>query len=330
VVTASSDKTARVWDAATGHVLTPPMKHGGAVLQAKFSPDGKRVVTASDDKTVRVWDAATGQPVSQAMQHQSRPVYVAFSSDGRRLVTVSHPLTVRHWDAVSGQPLSPPQTPPVVNNRDMLFCVLSPNGRRFVAIPNWDRSKVQVWETSTGQPLTPPVHHIGDVNLAVFSSDGRRVVTTGSDDTVRLWDAATGQPLTPRIQHQGAVWVVSLNSDGSRMVTASEDKIARVLDINADRSADDWVLLTRLFIGKMDKFGGLVPLSTNELKAAWQRLKTKFPHDFTVTPERAMEWHRREAEQCLKEGNGPGYLLHSWHSRWELHALLGSPLLGRW
>jgi hypothetical protein len=81
---------------------------------------------------------------------------------------------------------------------------------------------------------------------------------------------------------------------------------------------------------KSGETGGLVPLTTEELKAAWQRLKTKFPQDFTVTPERAMDWHQLQAEQCLKEGNGPGYLLHAWHSRWELHAVLGSPLLGRW
>jgi len=56
VVTASDDKTARVWDAATGNPLTSPLDHQGPVRSAAFSPDGTRVVTASDDKTARVWD----------------------------------------------------------------------------------------------------------------------------------------------------------------------------------------------------------------------------------------------------------------------------------
>ena len=56
VVTASSDKTARVWDADTGKPVGEPMTHGEAVLSASFSPDGKRVVTASEDKTARVWN----------------------------------------------------------------------------------------------------------------------------------------------------------------------------------------------------------------------------------------------------------------------------------
>ena len=56
MVTASADGTARLWDAATGAPLGPPMRHQGVVHSAAFSPDGWRVVTASWDRTARVWD----------------------------------------------------------------------------------------------------------------------------------------------------------------------------------------------------------------------------------------------------------------------------------
>ena len=55
VLTGSDDKTARLWDAATGQPLGPPMKHQGAVRAVAFSPDGKTIVTGSDDKTARLW-----------------------------------------------------------------------------------------------------------------------------------------------------------------------------------------------------------------------------------------------------------------------------------
>ena len=48
IVTASDDKTARVWDAETGKPIGEPLKgHEDAVSSAAFSPDGKRIVTAS-------------------------------------------------------------------------------------------------------------------------------------------------------------------------------------------------------------------------------------------------------------------------------------------
>jgi WD40 repeat protein len=60
IVTASLDRTARVWDAATGRDIAVLKGHELALVSAAFSPDGTRVVTASYDKTARIWDAATG------------------------------------------------------------------------------------------------------------------------------------------------------------------------------------------------------------------------------------------------------------------------------
>jgi tetratricopeptide (TPR) repeat protein len=56
VLTASSDDRARVWDAATGKLLTSPLQHQGEVLSAAFSPDGTHVLTATSDYRARVWD----------------------------------------------------------------------------------------------------------------------------------------------------------------------------------------------------------------------------------------------------------------------------------
>jgi hypothetical protein len=59
VVTASGDKTARLWDVASGKELTVLRGHNSYVTSAHFSPDGSHVVTASDDKTARLWDNLT-------------------------------------------------------------------------------------------------------------------------------------------------------------------------------------------------------------------------------------------------------------------------------
>jgi hypothetical protein len=56
VLTASADRTARLWDAASGAPMGEPMRHGGRVNTAAFSPDGRRVLTASADGTARLWD----------------------------------------------------------------------------------------------------------------------------------------------------------------------------------------------------------------------------------------------------------------------------------
>jgi hypothetical protein len=74
VVTASTDKTARVWDAASGKPPASPLKHRKDVVRAVFSPDGARVVTASGDGTARVWDAASGKSLSPPLHVYGRVV----------------------------------------------------------------------------------------------------------------------------------------------------------------------------------------------------------------------------------------------------------------
>ncbi len=71
VVTASDDKTARLWDAASGKELQR-LTHDEWVWAASFSPDGRTVVTASDDKTARLWDAASGKELQRLTHDGSR------------------------------------------------------------------------------------------------------------------------------------------------------------------------------------------------------------------------------------------------------------------
>ena len=74
VVTASFDKTAKVWDAETGAALGLPMRHAGRVSQAIFSPDSRFVLTLSTDKN----GATLGGPhrpaafTADASLHRSR------------------------------------------------------------------------------------------------------------------------------------------------------------------------------------------------------------------------------------------------------------------
>ena len=61
IVTASDDRTARIWNTATGECEAELEGHSNSVTSAVFSPDGMHVVTASDDHTTWIWNTATGE-----------------------------------------------------------------------------------------------------------------------------------------------------------------------------------------------------------------------------------------------------------------------------
>jgi WD40 repeat protein len=102
LVTASADRTARIWDRATGSVDHVLRGHRGTVTSAAFSADGRRVVTASSDKDGRTWDVRTGRLLRVLRGHFAVVSDAAFSADGRWIVTAG-PITAGLWYANSGR-----------------------------------------------------------------------------------------------------------------------------------------------------------------------------------------------------------------------------------
>ena len=54
----------------------------------------------------------------------------------------------------------------------------------------------------------PPVavlNHGGPVSGALYSPDGKRILSWSDDKTLRLWDAATGAAIGEPLRHEGTV-----------------------------------------------------------------------------------------------------------------------------
>ncbi|KAG2067709.1 WD40 repeat-like protein [Suillus decipiens] len=80
-----------------------------------------------------------------------------------------------------------------------------------------------VKERST-QPLIM-LGHASSVLAAAFFKDGRRVVTSSSDKTLRIWDLQTGVLVgTPFKGHKGWVRSVAISPDDRRVASGGEDK----------------------------------------------------------------------------------------------------------
>ena len=74
--------------------------------------------------------------------------------------------------------------------------------------------------------------HTGAINSAVFSSDGKRIVTGSEDRTARIWDAESGRELL-KWNTVGSVAVFS--PDGTKVITSRTHENVQIWDAQSGR-----------------------------------------------------------------------------------------------
>jgi WD40 repeat protein len=230
IVSGSTDRTIRVWDAQTGNPVLGPLKmHAGVVYSVAFSPNGRRIASGSSDKIILVWDALTGKRVAGPFKGHTNSIWsVCFSPDSQRIASSSLDKTVRIWDAHTGNPLVGPLSGHTMSVTSVAF---SGDGAR-IASGSYDKT-VRVWDVKSGRLILGPLTgHRDSVDFVAFSPDSKRIVSASQRGNVCVWNADTGAQVSgPLWQHRkGALAVEFTPNDTSSAVSPDGRWIAAYAD----------------------------------------------------------------------------------------------------
>jgi TRAP-type C4-dicarboxylate transport system substrate-binding protein len=161
-----TDRTARLWDVATGNEVQVFSGHTDFVSAVTFSDDGKYVATGCGDHIARIWDTATGEMMREFSGHQGWVAGVKFSPDDRFLLTSSEDKTARLWDIATGETLRIFKG----HRADVQGVAFSPDGS-LIATGSNDRI-ARVWDLQASLAAKPPQTDPDTITLRLAVSDG--------------------------------------------------------------------------------------------------------------------------------------------------------------
>jgi WD40 repeat protein len=224
----TGNRSARLWDTATGAPLGPCFLCSGPVSCAAAAPDGRTFLTNSADGNLRRWRLAADRAVASTLRHPWHVQALAFSPDGRVVLTGCADGKGRLWGAHTGKP----RGAPLGHGKTWVEAVaFSPDGRTVLTAGQ--DGTARLWDAATGAPVGAVMRHGGRIVCwaVAFSPDGRYVLTGGADGTAKLWEAATGLPAGAAMKHGAPVAALAFSPDGRLVLTGGSDATARLWQV---------------------------------------------------------------------------------------------------
>lgn len=223
LISGSGDKTAKLWDVASGREVRSFGGHESQVLSVAFSPDGSTVATGSWDATIRLWDARTGQ-ARHVLKTDGWVVSLAFSPDGSTLASGTRGQTVSLWDTATGKA----RHRLAGHTGNVTSLAFSADGRTLASVSLDDTFRL--WDTVSGRQLQSHAVPQGNLLSVARIPGGDQFAIAGLDRSIRIWDAQSEKALQTFGGHTGGVHTVAASPDGKRLASISSDGTLRQWD----------------------------------------------------------------------------------------------------
>ncbi|KAJ1797476.1 U3 small nucleolar RNA-associated protein, partial [Coemansia sp. RSA 2399] len=145
--TGSQDKTAKIWDVATGKPLGTLQGHRRGVWNIAFSPVDRVVATTSGDRMVKLWSLSDYSCLKTFEGHTNSVLCVEFMTKGTQLMTTGSDGLIKLWNIKDGECILT-----LDKHESKIWTLAKESSEAFVATGGAD-STIYIWKDTTQEEM---------------------------------------------------------------------------------------------------------------------------------------------------------------------------------
>ncbi|KAG5520019.1 hypothetical protein PMAC_001095 [Pneumocystis sp. 'macacae'] len=204
------------------------------------------------------------------------------------LVTSGYDRTIRFWEALSSICLRTIQHSDSQVNR---LCI-SPDKRLLAAAGNHHVRLYDI-QTTTPNPIVTLDGHASNVTAVAFHCDGKWIVTSGEDGTVKLWDPRSSS-VQRNLKHGAAVHDVVIHPNQGDLISCNQQGSVRLWDLRENACTQTWTAENEVPVHTLSiaSNGSMLVAGNNEGYCfVWKMARLG---ELTLeTPDRVFQAHKR-------------------------------------
>ena len=212
------DKSAKLWDVASGKQKGKKLQFRGPVEKIVFSPDAGSVVVASHDGSAQIIDLASSKPQGKKLNHLAGRVSdVVYTPDGLTLISGGTDSTIEFWDAHTGEFQEDKE---LKLKGPVLSLAITPDGKTLLAA---SKNVVYVCDVEKGQISGEPLENGKSyIKAMLLSPDGKTLFTSTGKESLDVWDVPGRSLKKESFPHESNIKAIAISADGQTLLTGTK------------------------------------------------------------------------------------------------------------
>ena len=225
LISASWDKTARVWNLQTTQELAELEGHTDRVYKPTQLQNSNIIASCSRDKTIKLWSLDT---MKQVMSIDQFCYAVASTGDGKYLIAAHADNRVIRISLQAES--SQPEVITLGKHSSWINALAVSIDNKYLASASHD-SFIKIFNLETLKEESELVGHSSYVWCVAFSYDGKYLASGSEDNTVIIWNFPERKKQTLIDCHFDPIYCLAFTKDNKQLVYGCRDGKIRVWNL---------------------------------------------------------------------------------------------------